>query len=57
MCAGFWGEDVETSPKDAFEFTEANIVGGDKGVEKEVMGGLWGYDDMKKEGTGNFLDT
>ena len=34
--------DVETFSKDAFEFREARIVGGDKEAGVGVMGGLMG---------------
>ena len=46
---------MKTFSKDAFEFREAWIVSGDKGVEAEVMSGLRGPDGMRKEGMGNFF--
>ena len=37
---GVCGEDVETFTEDPFEFWKSRIVGGDKGAEVVVMGGL-----------------
>jgi hypothetical protein len=39
---------METFTEDTFEFRETKIMGGDKGVRVEVMGGLRRPDGMRK---------